>query len=191
MRRLERSLRRSLEEISGKKVSIVKEFLQDTIDTILETIYHKPRRVYESIKRVVAWLPIIWKDRDWDYSWLLHIIRYKLQRMEDSMRKHSHHSSAERSANEIRTTKLTLDRLINDDYYRNASKTIKRELGNYTPFWGEDCLDTKYERPLSSKQKKYYGTELRKAMRKCEYMRKQDTEFLFKYLQKHYEGWWH
>ena len=32
--------------------------------------------------RLYQWLPVIWKDEEWDYNYLLDIIKYKLSRME-------------------------------------------------------------------------------------------------------------
>lgn len=37
--------------------------------------------MWNQIKHVVAWLPLLWKDRDWDYGFLLEILKFKLQRM--------------------------------------------------------------------------------------------------------------
>ncbi len=36
----------------------------------------------KKIKKLIEWLPIIWKDEDWDFAYLLILIKYKLSRME-------------------------------------------------------------------------------------------------------------
>lgn len=51
----------------------------------MKALYYKLRylflNTYRNIKRVFQYLPIIWKDRDWDYEYLLTLMRYKLTRM--------------------------------------------------------------------------------------------------------------
>ena len=44
------------------------------------------RNLYYSIKegipKLINWIPIIWKDRDWDYEFLLIILEHKITSME-------------------------------------------------------------------------------------------------------------
>lgn len=40
-----------------------------------------PMRYIRKIKKVIEWLPLIWRDEDWDFCYLLYLMRYKLQRM--------------------------------------------------------------------------------------------------------------
>lgn len=38
-------------------------------------------RLLNNIIRVIQWIPVIWRDADWDYEGLLDIIEYKVRRM--------------------------------------------------------------------------------------------------------------
>lgn len=36
----------------------------------------------QNIKNLIAWFPVIWKDRDWDRYYLYNIMIFKLNKME-------------------------------------------------------------------------------------------------------------
>lgn len=46
-------------------------------------------RIIKDIIRILQWLPVIWRDVDWDYSGLLDIIDYKVRRMRQHHTAHS------------------------------------------------------------------------------------------------------
>lgn len=39
------------------------------------------RQFFRNIARTFAWLPVIWRDREFDYAFLFRIITFKLERM--------------------------------------------------------------------------------------------------------------
>lgn len=39
------------------------------------------RRFTRRLKRLFKWTPVIWKDEDWDYEYLLKITQFKLEQM--------------------------------------------------------------------------------------------------------------
>ncbi len=45
------------------------------------------RRFYNRIRTIIAWLPLLWKDYDWDYSFFITIIQFKLTRMANCIEK--------------------------------------------------------------------------------------------------------
>lgn len=47
------------------------------------------RQVVESVGHMAVWLPVIWRDRDWDYVFLLKLIDFKLARMLDHFEQHA------------------------------------------------------------------------------------------------------
>ena len=44
-------------------------------------IVYQIKQFFRNIRRVIKWFPVIWKDRDWDYGYLLKILEFKLQQM--------------------------------------------------------------------------------------------------------------
>lgn len=69
----------------------------------------------ENLGRAFAYAKQGWKSKDWDYAYLYDDIIFKLKRMEYAM-ENGMHSNRERTASEIKTARLALERLNKDDY---------------------------------------------------------------------------
>lgn len=67
------------------------------------------RNLAAKIKRIVSWLPILWADRDWDHSFLLEIMAFKLRRMAVNQR--------EDYAGSMREAAALCTRMAGEDYY--------------------------------------------------------------------------
>lgn len=39
------------------------------------------RKFTRNIKQLIKWIPIIWRDEDWDYEYFLKIAQFKLEQM--------------------------------------------------------------------------------------------------------------
>jgi hypothetical protein len=73
-------------------------------------------------RNVIRWLPKIWLDADFDYSYLLELMEYKLSRMAISQA-NGYHAHKERYAKQMRICAALCKRLSNEDYYYlNANK---------------------------------------------------------------------
>lgn len=68
------------------------------------------------VKNLIKWFYIIWYDRDWDYTFLYEIIRFKLKNMEHLQRNYSNSVDSEKYADEIKEVIEALERLIKEDY---------------------------------------------------------------------------
>ncbi len=71
-----------------------------------------------SIKNVIRWLPIIWRDREWDQCFLEQMLLFKLKNMRDYFQGGVNVWSAEAPevANEIQEVIEILERLEKDEY---------------------------------------------------------------------------
>ena len=47
-------------------------------------IFGNIRSISNGIRNLVYWLPVIWRDRPWDYVYLLRIMRHKVAQMSES-----------------------------------------------------------------------------------------------------------
>ena len=72
--------------------------------------------VKAGIKNLIKWFPVIWRDRDFDWMYLIEIIDHKLKYMEKCQR-NGHHTQCEKYADEIDETRRILDRIINDYWF--------------------------------------------------------------------------
>ena len=146
-------------------------------------------------KKLLKWIPVIWKDQDWDQVFFYKILRFKLKCMAEYHRKHGHSLNAKDIAKQIEICVMLLNRIIGDNYICNA-------LMQHEAKWGEaEILHKKIEHTKYCKidikvpglNKKDEKTE-RKRRYQCykhsDYLKKQDIDMLFEKLNKRIECWW-
>jgi hypothetical protein len=74
------------------------------------------KTVYKGIKNLIQWFPIIWKDRDWDNSFIYDLLEFKLRRQSKYTQKIDKFTSSQQSARNMRICADLISR-IKDDYY--------------------------------------------------------------------------
>ena len=74
------------------------------------------RSFIDSTQNVIKWLPIIWKDRDWDDHYIFEILKFKLKNQAEYIGHHNRHMSAKRDA-EIMMLCVRLIKKVQDEFY--------------------------------------------------------------------------
>jgi hypothetical protein len=102
----------------------LEEFWEDTKD-----ILNKPRiwirRGKRRIKRFIAWFPIIWKDEDWDSTYLFEIMRFKISRIRKEIERNKRHVGYEKHAKQMLVAEELLDRIGFSNFYFDQSEHMK------------------------------------------------------------------
>jgi hypothetical protein len=88
--------------------------------------------------KVLAWIPVLWEDEDFDYSYLLTIMAFKIRRMRERNEKIQFYEGHEKDALIMKEAEEIIERIKADKYtdnefYRNMpkAKLQKLELKNY------------------------------------------------------------
>ena len=141
------------------------------------------RAIIDGIVNVFKWLPIVWRDRDWDYGYFDEMILFKLKQMEKYFRSEPHIiEDWEKVADEIKETIDTFQRSIDDNY--------AEELGYvYEPFKFESIEGSGLSRLVSNKteeEKRKDYEIIKKAMQ----MQSRDRRRAFVLMARHSRGWW-
>lgn len=151
------------------------------------------------IKRLIAYLPIIWNDRDYDYSYLLQLLEFKISRMNKSNTVSSQHEVKEYVSAQMNEAQILLNRIIDNVYDTKVYKEMTEKYGNCVfltkPVEGESgfkelcftrskCLND----PALFQEEKDASLE---AYDKANKEREKDFKRLWQLLDKHVEGWWH
>ena len=68
------------------------------------------------IKNLIRWIPIIWKDRDWDFYFTYEILKKKLEFQAEFTRKYGHHESALHDASRMETCVRLIKKLQHEEY---------------------------------------------------------------------------
>lgn len=83
------------------------------------------RRQRRRFKRLIAWLPIIWDDEEWDYEYLFKIMQFKISRMRSQMAKNNRHIGCEQQVKEMQRAEFLLSRISFSDFYFENNENSK------------------------------------------------------------------
>jgi len=73
------------------------------------------RNTFYSILNILAWVPVLWEDVDWDYSALYRIMEFKLRRMAKDTDTW-HVAGAERDKERLLEAAILCNRIANEPY---------------------------------------------------------------------------
>lgn len=136
------------------------------------------RRLFWNIKRLFVWIPVIWKDREFDRTYFIRIIAFKLKLMEKFYRsKYAISADRKDCATKIHICTLLCNRLINDEYYDMLGRKCK--ISNNDNIFNLEVIDECCQLGICKNCGNYEA-----------YMQKQDLELLCKLIQKNLFSWW-
>ena len=148
-------------------------------------LFH-PSRIYRKVSNIIRWIPILWRDVDWDSSALYDIVAFKLKNMREHHIEHHNHVGWEQVVEQIKTAEDAIRRVRDDDY-------LGKEWGEYhEKFPREPWLDVpgkpgwKQSTPLSKEK----SDMLMKLGDEEEKLRKQDLETFASIFRDYSLGWW-
>jgi len=74
------------------------------------------RRFIRRTKNLIRWLPIIWKDEQWDHYFIFEILKYKLIFTAEHTRKNGYHTSSDYDADKMILCVRLIDKIQNEEY---------------------------------------------------------------------------
>lgn len=141
----------------------------------------------ERIVKVLEWSKIIWEDQDWDYDFLLDIIRYKLCRMQ------KYFESSDVSCDNNKTSEQIKEAIRRLDILTHRSNDYENEIGI---LWDEHFVRFPVLNSFTDEGFRSWtiGGESRESfcnIQKAEddFNKKANNNF-FNYLKQNYESWW-
>jgi len=167
---------------------------------ILNNITYPFRDFYRRIKNVLRWLPIIWKDRDYDDSYITEILIKKLEFTRDFyLSGKAYSAEADKVADEIKEAidRLHMTRDSWEFYEQQAHEILEEKWGksefNWTPTDdGTDSmyLDIEHENVKTPEDEEQYSKEFKAALKTArkEYMN--DKKDAYKFIAKNIDKWW-
>lgn len=159
----------------NSKIDDIKFYFEKIFDEIW---YNKIKAFFKFIPRLIQYIPIIWKDRDWDHYHLMALIEYKLKRMQKYFTNSRIIVDEEREQiiKEISYALSLLEKINNThDIFNDEYEEIKRKWPN-KKLIGFSCEEEKND--FLNHYRKVDNEEQRLI-----------SEF-FSYVRKNYEKWW-
>ena len=166
-------------------------------------VYHmlyKIRNFFDWIVKVISYSKLLWNDFDWDFTFILILLQYKIKRTRNNIGKYGIHEGKEKDCMQMKEIEDLLTRMIDDEWYgETAFKEFNSKWGElrmYTPI-GEDRKSSSMMLPLilkhdneNTENSKEHDRELLKCSKREETLRQQDYKKCFNLLAKNIRNWW-
>jgi hypothetical protein len=171
-----------------------------------------PKEIKRGIQKIWYWLPIIWKDRDWDGHYIFEVMKHKLQAQAKYIGDRDFHTRAQLDAKRMRLCVKLMQKIQDEDYTMEYMEYHKDRV------WFTDCEDRPGSSLMNSEPvwekfddyfKKYpliykrvmngegvFGLEGREddkhviAMNIAHMNHDRARKLLFKIMEENIEGWW-
>lgn len=156
------------------------------LDKIFSIPYYQ---VTTGIRNIFYWLPVIWKDRDWDSHHLYKVMEHKIRSMDRYLNSNQVHCL--HSDNTLKKLRICLHLLerITEDYYLDLARSEFRPY----QFTG-DIFEGAARLENGNLQLRSMTDEERKCFLKyndhCHYLELQDLSMLCRLLEKYSKYWW-
>jgi len=156
-------------------------------------VYYRVKEVFssiicfkESISRIFAYLPIIWKSRDWDFDYSLSLFGYSLSRLRKVIENDKNHCHTKKHAKEILTVERLIKRLIENDYIPMEWKKFHDDQGEVRFV---EVKEGWYEMVYEG-DKVEHSKKLKILSDKEVQLKKRDMELLCKIITRKSRNWW-
>ena len=193
-----------------KSTSKIEEIKEKISNWIWMNIGWRIRYVYRKIRNLIRWTPIIWKDQDWDHSFIFEILKFKLKNQAKYIDKQDRHTTAKRDAELMMTCVRLIDRIQDGFYdgeyadYHEADFRFEEcedkpgysqlhidEISNrFTEYFAKYPIQ--YKRAIDPNTYWYYTEKSDKtiAMWIGNENQKRAQTLLFKIMNEKIQGWW-
>jgi hypothetical protein len=83
-------------------------------------MFYKVRQFFKRFYNLYRWLPIIWKDQDWDQHYIYEILKFKLENQARYIGDNNRHLNAKRYAEIMRLCCKLIDKVSNEYYIEES-----------------------------------------------------------------------
>jgi len=149
------------------------------------------------IRHLISWLPIIWRDRDWDWIYLIIILNRKLSNMERFFASSDTHlENSDKVRDQIEHARVLTDLILADEYFVNAFRSHEEKWGKpvYGSIPSEDGLTSEwtvdYPNVKTEQDKIDEHCEGRAKILRSVVAKEQDIDELFAIMARRLQGWW-
>lgn len=158
---------------------------------------YKVRRFFKKVKRVIDFIPMIWKGYDFDYRYSIDLFQYQLKRTADFLESDQAVTmDANIRAKRIRTAVELLQKVYDEEYGCEYQDKLKEMYGENVLEWsledtgsGDGSSFIKYEYEKWDNAEEVYETR-RKLYRESQEKQKRAEELVWKFISHNIRGWW-
>ena len=156
------------------------------------------KKVYRFVIKLFKYSRLLWNDSEFDYSFLLELLQFKLTLMAQSFEKHGISVNSRKISKELKLCADLIQRIIEDKYADIELEHIDRKYGELvwesTPVEGNKNLATLHlyrKKALEgTAEYKQMMDESRKAYKNAELQKQRDIDYLCDTMKKRMQLWW-
>ena len=197
----------------SKEPNWLEKIWESVYDFYWKNLGWRIREFFRNIKNLWRWLPIIWKDRDWDDHYIWEILKTKLKHQSQYIGSRDIHTSAKYDAERMMWCVRLIDK-IQDEFYEGEYMDYHKSDFNWLDIEGDndhkqleiveksENYDDYFAQHKAAVRKVLANKELqifelngdnykqRLAMNLGRYNEKRAQDLLFKLLNRDIRGWW-
>jgi hypothetical protein len=98
--------------------------------TIIPNISWAIHTFNQGVKNIFKWLPVVFFDRWYDYSYLVKIMQFKIHDMYYHFENYGHFIGNKKTAKQMLICSILLKRIEEDNYFKNSCYNVKKS--NYS-----------------------------------------------------------
>ncbi len=96
-------------------------------------MFRRIKKLHNFFKRLIRYIPVIWRDGDHDFMFCLTLLKHKLESMRKHITRHDIHVDAKKTGTQIIYAEELLRMIIDNDYCRD-------EWDEHEEKWGETVM---------------------------------------------------
>lgn len=159
----------------------------------------------ESIKNLIKWFPIIWKDRNWDDYYIMKILQYKIKMQRDYLIYYNRHMGLEITNRNMTWVLNLMERQMKEYYSMEVFDYLEEEMSmdeqGYLAFdLKQENLDEylkKYKNTVKRLKMAYpeidhtmFGGKRSLAFLVSKYNQKKADSLIWKIMERDMASWW-
>jgi len=110
--------------------------MKDKLKDIWSKITYWPRRKWRQIKNVIGWIPVVWKQFDFDYHYSLEVFKHQLLKQADFMESDKAYTvDSHIQAQKIRMVVRLMDKVYDEEYACEYQQRLKDKYGDDVMDW--------------------------------------------------------
>jgi len=159
------------------------------------------KRKYRQIKRVLDFLPIIWKGYDWDYNYAIELFKHQLKRTANEIESNGYIHDSKNVVSRIRTGVELIEKVYGEEYAFEYLDIIEQKYGkskfefiqikeldqNGEPLY---TVRDKYENKYTKSEMLLIDEERRSLMYDSHAKQKRAHKILWDYIEHNIQHWW-
>ena len=153
-------------------------------------------RIFRKLKRLIAFIPVIWKSEDYDYRYALDIFKFQLLRLADYIESQDRYVGNKNDVARIRTVCRLMDKVYDEEYGCEYQNKLKELYGERVLDWwfedagrGDDSSYLRYEYEKWDNSEEIKKVE-RKLFLESKDKQKKAHKLLWDFIEHNIQKWW-